>query len=164
MKLPSLVTILFLLACCNAHEANSVNLAFDFKSRTSILDVQGQVINLGAVWGEVEVNSLDKQDKRPPYELLKVKIDRYRNDLNGDFFLYFYNKKLMSVRFYPNDWSAFKKHLENELNEKPINSEFEKKRDNLHIHVSKDAYNKIYIEWEDIGLKEDMSEWLAKYS
>lgn len=114
-------------------------------------------------------------DRRPPYNMISISIPIYTHlDEDGELVLKFFNNRLMSTTFYPNDIENYLKKLKN------IKIDFDSdaaKKDLLNegyiveipsfteVWFSLDyAKNKNFVSWTDVRLIEEQIKWAYRYA
>lgn len=133
----------------------------DFSSYASADDVKS-VLKDTSISVE-EDSQLDPGDQRPPFNILVWSISFEHLNQPGKLHLHFFNDRLMSTWFYPDDMKSYLRALDRSgvaLDrdghcEQPPFTE---------IWKSTDFKNRGYVGWEDKRLQEECSEWIESYS
>lgn len=116
-------------------------------------------------WSIIEENMTPKNDKRPPYHRLIIKVSNFSSlGEQGEARLSFFNNKLSSVWFYPVDLEKYKVRLEKEKAIK-FDSHLEAHSSiNTKIRIGKDYKGKPYVAFEDSVLENEHNTWISRYS
>ena len=129
------------------------DLISDIKSYQSIEYVKNQLVGDGYEWNVKEDSKLPKNDSRPPFNMLTVSIKKYGYlSHSGELVLFFFNDRLMSTWFYPDDVSGFAKELKDYLGVDIIGYPGITYGKYTKIWQYEDFQNRIYIGWHDIRL------------
>jgi hypothetical protein len=133
-----------------------VKLLDDFVSCSNEVEIYNFLHHKNIAWHEVERSSLDPEDKRPPFNVLRIMLPDYSHQgIDGELIVLFYNDRLTSVTFYPFDANKYISRIrEKEL----IN------RKGVNVQTGQDFRGKTFFEWYDQTLKNSMNLWLMKYS
>lgn len=111
-----------------------------------------------------ENSKLLETDKRPPFSIYTILIPEYRHmGFSGKLRASFFNNRLQSTWFYPDNVEEYSKKLNKDLN---INLTDEKEMHIVCIRVFKwtDSKDELYFGWTDIRLREEQNNWISKYS
>lgn len=112
----------------------------------------------------IENSKLSDTDARPEFSIYTVMLPDYKiGNITGKIKARFFNNRLMSVWFYPNDYDGFEKllkerydiHLKNR--EKTIINCVE-------INRWTDFEGNEYFGWSDVKLVKEQNDWISKHS
>jgi len=166
-----ILLVFFSFTSCNQKEktqdeikSSPTILMFGLKSYTSIDKIHKKINQKNGTWTIIENNKLAKNDKRPRYEIFTVSTNAFKdNKIAGITVLEFFNNRLMSVTFYPNNWTKYKKYLEKK-NINILNNQWKDTKNGVTIRINEDNQKKHYFETEDTTLIKEYNDWIAKYS
>ena len=115
-------------------------------------------------WEIVEDSKLPEGDTRPPFDILTVSVGHFEHlHQVGELRLDFFNRRLVSTWFFPQDGQAFLATLRahgidligrHELSVAPY----------TRIWTAKDYRGKMYVAWEDTRLRNQSNRWIERYS
>lgn len=111
-----------------------------------------------------ENSKLHDSDKRPPFDIYTVIVPDYKHlGHTGKLRASFFNNRLESVWFYPDNLDEYLSRLDKELN---INFKSEKETTNNYIRVYNaiDFQNNAYVGWIDTRLEKEKDIWISKYA
>jgi hypothetical protein len=134
-----------------------------FQSYMPIADVQSALKSRGVTWTTIEDSHLPPGDRRPPFDILTISVSRQAHlGHTGELVFHFFNNRLTSTWFFPDDPTSFTRTLETTM-KTAIRPEatvppFTR------VWTHKDYQDRIYIAWEDTRLAEEQSSWIASYS
>ncbi len=136
----------------------------DLKSYQTISDVRSSLGPLAEKWEVLEDSGKGSKSSKPPFEIFTAVVHGYVHEgFRGDLRLTFFNNRLMSTWFYPDDLAGYRKALNVKI---PALAE----RESIKIPpftvilVATDYRGKRYVAWEDSRLQEQMSMWIKRYS
>jgi PIN domain nuclease of toxin-antitoxin system len=160
--------IALLIAGCSRTNFTSIQspatpLIDTFHSYTSIADVQTALRSSGVTWATIEDSHLPPGDRRPPFDILAISVSHYPYlGHTGELQLHFFNNRLMSTWFFPDDPASFTAALEAamKIRMRPEASVPPFTR----IWTRKNYQDRIYVAWEDTRLSKEESSWIASYS
>ncbi|MEN8221194.1 MAG: hypothetical protein ABFS56_33555 [Pseudomonadota bacterium] len=108
----------------------------------------------------LEESKSPKQDGIPPFNIYTIKVpDIDVEGFNGALMLFFFNNRLMEVRFYPIDIDGFALSVDGLSNSKSINIE-----PYTRAWLDKDYQGNSYIGWVDVRLQKQFYAWIKNYS
>jgi hypothetical protein len=155
----------FALSGCSVREPVPVDLEFGLKSYFSIVEAKSLVDKLGGDWEIVERNELSEPDARAGYEYLRFMTSVFSDgSYTGKAVLSFFNGKLVSVWFYPDDWDSYKEYLAEKRGVELKNDTWENTSGNARSWIKTDHLMLHYVAWEDVVLADSMKRWLDKHS
>jgi len=119
-------------------------------------------------WKVEEDRSLPKADRRPPFHILWVSIGDFDSlGTRGELRLCFFNDRLVETWFYASDIGTYKSSLErirgihfDALGEARLSPATQ-------VWIAQDkatAVARSYVGWCDIGLAQERTDWISKYS
>ena len=148
---------------CTSVPNTPVVLLDTFYSYTSVAEVEQTLRKVGLSWSIIENSHLPAGDRRPRFDILTLSVAHF-HDLGhvGELQLRFFNDRLMSAWFFPNDSIGFARLLESRL-KISLTTEVTI-RPFTRIWTQKDYKGRIYFGWEDTRLANEESLWLQKYS
>ena len=156
-------SLLFIIAGCSSEFITPTSLSFGLTSYSNMEEVKSIVKNNNGDWKVIESSTLEKTDLRPPYSYVRIVSNNFfEKRFPGKTNLIFFNDRLMTVLFYPNDWSKYEKYLY--PNQATKKDGWKKTNGNLQIRINRNYNGDRYISWEDIKLSSEMRNWIAKYS
>lgn len=141
--------------------SESSALIADFSSYASVDDVTNLLKNASVT--VVEDSQLDPGDQRPPFSILVWAIPFEHMNQPGELHLHFFNDRLMSTSFYPDQMKSYL----NALNDSGITLDHEgrcKMKPYTDIWKSTNFNNRGFVCWEDERLQEELNEWIMSYS
>lgn len=168
MSSPRFYLSLFLVTClfpagCRKHSGGT-KLIDGLESHQTVDQVRSRVLVTPKEWKIIENSRLNPADKRPRFHILTVSVQNYIHlDVAGQLILHFFNDRLASTVFFPDDFPKYKANLEQRENIK---------FDKLYIYipprtkmwVGKDSKGQDCIGWEDSALREAIDRWIKDYS
>jgi hypothetical protein len=112
-------------------------------------------------WETIEDRRPLVSDKRPPFRLIVIRVPEFKDhDVSGNLVLWFYNDRLMKTQFYvPN--------VKEYLNVSGIGVDKDLSGGvppHTHVWVGKDSEGGSYLGMEDEVLKQQMDDWIVRYS
>ena len=111
-----------------------------------------------------ENSKLPKTDLRPEFSIYTIILPEYKiENVTGELEASFFNDRLMSVRFYPNDIKEFESLLKRKHN---INLE---NRENISIDCVEinrwtDFEGNEYFGWSDMKLIKEQNDWISQHA
>lgn len=111
-----------------------------------------------------EDSSLPETDTRPEFSIYTLLLPEYQiENISGKLKVSFFNDRLMSVWFYPNDIKKFEDYLRNTHN---ITLENKKSITISCVEISRqiDAEGNEYFKWSDLKLTQEQNDWIAQYA
>jgi len=158
MRILAMMLTLLLVACGTAAtpDATGVPLAFglvSFSGRDSVLaefskDHQVRVI---------EDSKLAAGDPRPAFSIYTVRVPNASDKgFSGELRLNFFNDRLMEVRFYPDDVSAYRSAMRAD---KP--GRFDRY---VETRTAEDYRGHWYVAWADKRLRDELDDWIERYA
>lgn len=145
-------------------EGVRTNLALDLPSYSTFSEVKG-LLNLRDDQVEVLDDSHTPQtSRRPQFKIFTIKIENFEiAGYRGDFALSFFNDRLESTWFYPEDFEGFVNSLD--LDRSALESrQGVMKKPFTRIGINTDFQKKSYIEWKDMRLNEQKMDWIDHYA
>jgi hypothetical protein len=137
----------------------------DIKSYQSIEYTKNQLVHGGYEWIVKEDSKSPQYDSRPPFDILTISIKKYNYlGFSGELVLNFFNNRLMSTWFYPDDISSFFKKLKIQLGTDMMSQSEITFGKYTKMWKDKDYQDRIYIGWHDIRLIEENNRWISRYS
>ena len=114
-------------------------------------------------WKVTEQSSLKPDDKRPSFNILSVVVVPYQDrGQRGELHLTFFNSRLMSSSFYPDDPGAYRASLGSFLAPEVRGGEL--LPTHLRVWHAVDYEGREYFLWGDERLLKQQNRWLMKYS
>ncbi len=161
-----LLTTTTLLGCARTpsfteRSSESSPLAVGFSSYAAIDEVRSLLGDSPVT--VVEDSRLPPGDQRPPFNILVLSISFEHLDQSGKLRLEFFNDRLMSTSFYPDDLETY---LE-VLNDSGVILDRGgrcKIAPYTEIWKSTDFNNRGYVNWEDERLQKEFDDWITRYS
>ena len=137
----------------------------DIRSYSRVDQVRTLLGDVAAKWEVVENSGqASSKDSRPPFQIYTALVHGYEHlGFKGDLKLTFFNDRLMSAVFYPNDFAGYVSRASvtfPDLREKksvqvpPFTQ----------VTLGTDYQQRRYVSWEDVRLVEEMSIWIKRYS
>jgi hypothetical protein len=120
---------------------------------------------LAAKWEVVEDSGREPtKDSRPPFRFYTALVRGYEFlGFKGDLKLTFFNDRLMTSVFYPDDFTGFVRSVSTSLL-----GLVEKKSAHVlpftEVTLGIDHQKRDFISWEDVRLTKEMSIWIKRYS
>jgi hypothetical protein len=164
-----LICSALLLIGCSGNEYTCVSdapkeLIGDFKSYQTIQDFERKVKMKTDSIVVFENSKLPKTDLRPEFSIYTIILPEYKiENVTGKLEASFFNDRLMSVRFYPNDIKEFESLLKRKHN---INLE---NRENISIDCVEinrwtDFEGNEYFGWSDMKLIKEQNDWISQHA
>lgn len=145
--------------------AERTKLMNGLESYMSIDEARGKL----SAWEVLEQRSLKPNDKRPPFNIYRVAVKSYSHlGVAGELQLEFFNSRLVSTWFYPEDFNRYIALLKNEEG-----IVFQESRDGTKEATTapytrtwtyKDYKELQYVGWEDTRLRDELNLWIKRYS
>ena len=171
-----LIRIVLAFSACDSRPSETfleqtdepVILMGEFVSYSSIEDIR-MTHQFGDNWEVVEDSKHASSEGRPPFNDYRVRVSSYQHfNCEGELKLEFFNNRLQSVWFYPNDIDAYLGKL-NEVGvsvSKGVPSILDDWVSWQHTSVwsSVDFQNRRYVIWEDKRLTQQMHRWVELYA
>ncbi len=133
-----------------------------FKPAVSYWNLEKTKKELGLQnWETVEDRQPLVSDKRPPFRMLVIRVPDYiDHGFTGSLVLWFYNDRLMKTQFYvPN--------IKQYANASGISVGSDMSggiSPHTHVWIGKEADGRTYLGMEDEVLKQQMDDWIVRYS
>jgi hypothetical protein len=116
-------------------------------------------------WDTVEDRRPLVSDKRPPFRMLVIRVPDYKDHgFSGSLVLSFYNDRLMKTQFYVANVKEY-------LNVAGPDEQVSLGNDlsggispHTHVWVGKEGDGRTYLGMEDEVLKQQMDDWIVRYS
>ena len=114
-------------------------------------------------WQIVDQTKPLPSDTRPLFTTLSVEVKPVAHlGYGGDITLLFYNSRLLKAQFYPDDFKGYSAALGGhgvyfggKLEDRSI--------PDRKVWIGKEADGRMYVGWEDLRLRQEMNDWIAKY-
>lgn len=133
-------------------------------SYQTISDVRSALGPLTEKWEILEDSGKGAKSSRPPFEIFTAVVHGYTHEgFRGSLRLMFFNNRLMSTWFYPDDPASYRKALS-------VAVPALKERESINvapftlISIATDHQGKQYFAWEDSRLQKEVSIWIKRYS
>lgn len=167
--------LVLVLACAACEEFGSTpsflevkkdrsRLFANLESYQSISEVRSALIPLAEHWEIVEDSGKDHDSSRPPFAIFTATIHGYKTGGDaGDLKVTFFNNRLMSTWFYPDNPERFADDLDRSLpslKEHGSASIFPF----TVVTSARDYKGKSYFSWEDSRLASEVATWIRRYS
>jgi hypothetical protein len=116
-------------------------------------------------WEMIEDRRPLVSDKRPPFRLIVIRVPEFKDHgFTGSLVLWFYNDRLMKTQFYvPN--------VKDYLNVAGVDQHVSLGNDmsggispHTHVWIGKESDGRTYLGLEDEILKQQMVDWIGRYS
>lgn len=136
----------------------------NFYSYQTIADFEKEIKNSYETIIVIENSKLSDTDKRPPFDIYTISIPEFKHlGLSGQLRASFFNNRLQSIWFYPDNVDEYLKELDNDLK---INLKEEKeiRIDCVSITKWTDFKDDLYFSWTDTRLQQEQNDWISKYS
>jgi hypothetical protein len=115
------------------------------------------------VWQVTERSGLKAGDKRPPFNILSVVVAPYHDrGCDGELHLTFFNSRLESASFYPDDVGAYRARLGAFPSRDVHGGEVRKRY--LRVWNAVDYKGREYFLWGDDRLMEQQKRWIERFS
>jgi hypothetical protein len=157
-----LTTLAMLLACGKKSNEPKPEPTPLFQKTVSYWSLEKAKHELGLTsWVTVEDRQPLVSDKRPPFRLLVIRVPDYRDHgYTGSLVLWFYNDRLMKTQFYvPNA-----KDYVNVAGVSVGNDLSGAISPHTRVWIGKEGDGRTYIGMEDEILKQQMDDWVVRYS
>lgn len=165
--------VFLLMVCSGCHEAPEVYTSVEsvksplvagFASYMTPDEVSHRLSPDLLPWEIVEDSQLPAGDKRPPFNILIVSVGHFEHLAHvGELKLDFFNRRLESTWFFPQNGPAFLATLRahgidligsHEMFVAPY----------TRVWTAKDYRGRMYVAWEDTRLREQSNRWISRYS
>ena len=163
------ILILLLISGCSETKYNCQSdkpkqLIGDFSSYQTLIDFETLLNEKADTLIVFENSRLSDSDTRPEFSIYTVIIPNFTMTIgNGKLRASFYNDRLMSVWFYPDDISEFEEILNSKYGIS-LNENETIITDCVKIHKWKDLEGNIDFGWTDLKLSNDQNSWISKYA
>lgn len=157
-----LLSILTFSACTEQGMDKMPTMLLDgFKSLTAVEEIK--ILKTTDGLEVIENTGLAESDTRPPFNIYTVSIPFKHLEIDGKIVFHFFNNRLMSTWFYPNDKIAYLEKLKLKGIDLTVKTELDTEK---YTRVWKyiDYKNNFYVGWEDIRLRDEQHAWIARYS
>jgi hypothetical protein len=115
-------------------------------------------------WTVIEDNTSSKNDLRPKYHFYAVTISHYKHlDEDGELILHFFNDRLESTWFFPENYSNYTSKLQKEAG-LTVSSSGTLIPPFTEIITTADYRNRKYVRWSDNRLQKQHNRWIMRYS
>ncbi len=163
-----LVPIILLTACAGSDTYTRVEsvrspLLGPFESYTSPADVR-RSLPAQLPWRLVTDSRLPPGDPRPAYDWLTVSLAGYADlDRTGELVLTFFNDRLASTTFYPDDPEGYMARLGISALRYDTGAEVRRPPFTL-IRAATDYHGRRFVSWEDERLRRQADRWIMRFS
>ena len=114
-------------------------------------------------WTVTEDSRLAPNDRRPPFSILSAVIRSYQHKGHrGELHLTFFNSRLMSTVFYPQDAAAYRARIGDFPSRDNLRGELWSKH--LRVWSAVDYRQREYFLWGDDRLLDQRERWIMRYS
>ena len=143
----------------------SVELAAGLRSRQTVAEAQRELQTSQAEWSVIEDSSLPPDDPRPPFDITTVSLAPFEHlGVTGELVLEFFNDRLVSVRFYP---EQPRRYLEVLAESEAIDLSDRRgptSRGGATIEKARDHRGRTYVIWSDPRLVRKRQRWVMRHS
>ncbi len=139
-------------------------LAADLPSYSSFAEVK-ELLKLPDDQVDVLSDRKSRQtSRRPQFNTFRIKVKNLEIvGYKGDLVLTFFNDRLESTWFYPEEFEGFVNN--NNLDRSTLESgEGIMKKPFTRMWINTDLQQKLYIGWEDVRLSQQTMEWIKRYA
>jgi hypothetical protein len=135
------------------------------RSYSRVDEIRSLLGSLTEKWEVVENSGqTSANDPRPPFRIYATVIHGYQHlGFTGDLKLTFFNDRLMSATFYPDDFEGYVKRVRTTVPQL-AESKSVPLPPHSQVTLGTDYQQRKYISWEDARLVEEMSIWIKRYS
>ena len=157
------IIVIWLVRLCLALGVHQTILADYFKSGSEMKVILNEPALAKNEIRSIKTSTLPSNDPRPRFDISIVEIGGYAwHNHRGVLYLRFFNNRLSSVVFYPDDFNHFLSEMA-----RPLGLTGMGKKSNspdMKIFVGSDTEGRSFITWQDIGLFSEEVHWLRRYS
>jgi hypothetical protein len=115
-------------------------------------------------WEIVEESKPPARDTRPPYDILTVTVRGFKYlAQNGELRMTFFNRRLASTWFFPQDGQTFLEALRLHGIDL-IDTQEDSVAPYTRIWTAKTYQGKMYVAWEDTRLRRQSNRWIGRYA
>jgi hypothetical protein len=168
-----LLTVLS-VACMDAssetfleRETTSSPLMGTFASYSTVDEIQSKHFQ-GTTWSVIEDSRLASNDSRPRFDILKVSVPGYVHlGQSGELELEFFNDRLSSAWFYPDDAQSYHAALAKAglpVVERDSSATEEEVAPYTLVWATRDYRGRSYVGWADSRLRAQQTRWIDRYS
>ncbi len=144
---------------------NPTGLLDNIESYQSIAASRAHFIEKGKKWRVVEDSRSPRPTSRPRFNIYAAKIDEYVHlGHTGSLELIFFNNRLMSTFFFPDDSAAYLRSLKLKEHIDLVSRDEVNYSKNTRVWKARDFRSLFYVAWEDTRLAEEQSAWIRRYS
>jgi hypothetical protein len=134
------------------------------QSYQTISEVRSSLGPLAEKWEVLEDSGKGAKSSRPPFEVFTAVVRGYMHEgFKGELRLTFFNNRLMSTWFYPEDPASYRRVLS-----AAFPNLKERESTNVApftlISIATDHRGKRYFAWGDSRLQKEMEIWIRRYS
>jgi hypothetical protein len=155
---------LALAACSGNREARSIELLPGIVSRQGLAEVKRSLNIDESRWQVVEDTRTPTSDKRPFYHYMVLSIRDFPGcATRSDAILAFFNDRLLHITCYPENFEAFITTLA-DRSIANIRRGDTKTRAGAHVFEGTDPSGRRFVTIEDPLLREELNNWIKRYS
>lgn len=116
-------------------------------------------------WIVIEQSSLPEGDQRPRFDIERFRVTRFEHlGVAGELVLEFFNDRLMSTSFFPNEWEAYVERLEEHIGQSLEEGQDLEIGSHTRLFLGPTFHDRRYVGWVDAGLASEKNTWISKYS
>jgi hypothetical protein len=116
-------------------------------------------------WDTLEDRKPLVSDKRPPFRMLIIRVPSYQDHgFTGDLVLTFYNDRLMKTQYYVPKIKEYVTAAGGDQQVSLGNDLSGAIAPHTHVWIGKEADGRTYLGMEDEILKQQMDDWILRYS
>ena len=164
-----IISFALIIFGCSGNEYNCDSddpkeLIGNFSSYQSIKDFESTVKKKADTIIVFEDSKLSENDSRPEFSIYTVIIPEYKFDnVTGKLRASFFNDRLMTVWFYPNDNKEFETLIKDKYDINLKNKESQIFHC-VKVHRWTDFEGNEYFGWSDLKLVKEQNDWISRYS
>lgn len=167
MRLLPVLLILLCVAGCHRQKADEIKptkLIPPLYSGYSLEKVQHELNLKTGDWEVIEDRRPLVSDKRPPFQILSIAHKGLQSfGVSGELVMTFYNDRLMTTLFYPDELNALRRALAREASINFTAQGDAQIEPSTKVWIGKDHDGRSYIGWIDLELERRQNEWIEKY-
>lgn len=133
-----------------------------FESYAGIEEVRALLRDRNLAWNVSENNrTVGEGERRPPFWVHGIEVHNYESfGVPGRLILRFFNNRLYSTTFFPDHAPSFIGELEKQIGIKLVDEI--KLEGATVLRRGMDFEHKLYVEWEDVRIADELHRWIME--
>lgn len=141
------------LGCTKEVDQESTELFSVFRSNTGLSKAEEFIKSIGLNWNIEEELEIPEKDGAQAVKVMRVKVEEYNDaGVSGILLLSFFDGRIVSALFEPDDWEKYKPVLKYTFGKEPEIGDEIRLPIRTVVAIQKNHRNKMFVSWTDEAL------------